>query len=123
MRLLAMLLSFSMGSLMAQNPQTPGDWRAWLNRGVEAFKNARYSEAAADFQKAVDLNPTDASARLYLGTAYMQQYIPGADSPENLAMAERANAAFNSVLTIDSNNRVALASLASVAPSAPTARR
>src|SRR5579859_8190994 len=43
------------GSAMAQ------DARDWLNRGVTAFKNAQYAEATADFQKAADLTPGDAT--------------------------------------------------------------
>jgi len=51
-----------------------------LNRGVQAFKNASYAEAVEYFKEAVRLDPTFPTARLYLATAYMQQYIPGAES-------------------------------------------
>jgi tetratricopeptide (TPR) repeat protein len=114
MRLLTMLLSLALGSLLAQDSQEPGDWRGWLNRGVQSFKNAQYGDAATDFQKAVDLNPSDTTSRLYLATTYLQQYIPGAESPENLSMAQRADAEFRAVLAIDSNNGIAMASLASL---------
>ncbi len=115
MRLSAICLSLAMSSLLAQNPGTPGDQRGWVNRGVEAFKNARYGEAAMDFQKAVDLNPSDPTPRLYLATTYMQQYIPGAESADNTAMAQKAAAEFRAVLGSDSNNRAAMSSLASLA--------
>jgi len=100
--------------LLGQNAADPVDWRGWLNKGIREYKDARYPEAVASFQKAVDLNPSEAKARLYLGTAWMSQYIPGADSPENLARAAKAEQEFNQVLLIDPADKVALASLASL---------
>ncbi len=99
------------GCLMAQQP---ADVRGWLNRGVQAFKSARYDEAVAAFQKAVDLDPANVDAHLYLGTAYMQRYIPGATSPENLDNASRAESEFQRVLALDANNKVALGSVGSL---------
>ena len=55
-----------------------------LNKGVQAYKSARYPEAVAFFQKAVELDPSFKTTHLYLATAYMSQYIPGAESPENV---------------------------------------
>ena len=54
----------------------------WLNRGVQAFKSANYGEAVEAFGRAVELNPGSVTARLYLGTAHMQQYIPGSEAAE-----------------------------------------
>jgi len=85
-----------------------------LNKGVQAFKNAQYAEAVESFKKAVELDPTFPTARLYLATAYMQQYIPGADSPENNQMAQAAHDQFMKVLEQDPKDKVALASIASL---------
>src|ERR1051326_2225233 len=68
--------------------------RDQLNKGVQAFKNAQYADAVESFKTAVELDPTFPTARLYLATAYMQQYIPGADSPENNRMAQAAHDEF-----------------------------
>ena len=57
--------------------------RDQINKGVQSYKNAKYEEAIEHFKNAVQLDPSLINARLYLATAYMQQYIPGADSPEN----------------------------------------
>ena len=57
--------------------------RDQLNKGVQSYKNAKYEEAIEHFKNAVALDPSLINARLYLATAYAQQYIPGADSPEN----------------------------------------
>lgn len=83
-----------------------------LNRGVQAFKNASYAEAVEYFKEAVRLDPTFPTARLYLATAYMQQYIPGAESEENSRMAQAAHDEFMRVLETDPKNTVALASIA-----------
>src|SRR5258706_7009935 len=86
-----------------------------LNKGVAAYKNAKYSDAVSFFQEAIDLDPKNPNARVYLATAYMMQWIPGAVSPENVQFATKAKDAFGKVLSQDANNSVALASLASLA--------
>ena len=62
----------------------------------------------------MDLDPTFATARLYLATAYMNQYIPGAESPENVEMAKNALANFQKVLEADPKNATAVESIASL---------
>jgi TonB family protein len=101
-------------TLTAQDSATADDWRSWLNRGVEAYKSARYQEAVEDFQKSVYLKPYEVEPRLYLATAWMSQYIPGAVSPENLDLQHNAETEFNRVLELDSKNLTALLSLASL---------
>ncbi len=86
-----------------------------LNKGVQAFKGAKYGDAVEFFKKAVELDPTYPAARLYLATAYMSQYIPGADSPENNAFAEQAATNFKLILEADPKSTAALKSLASLA--------
>jgi tetratricopeptide (TPR) repeat protein len=109
MRFRAVLLLIAAGTLGAQTS------REWLNRGVQEFKSARYAEAVADFQRAVEADPNGATARLYLGAAYMQQYIPGDRTPENLAFAENARRTFQQVIDLDSGNKVALSYQAALA--------
>ena len=88
--------------------------RDQLNKGVQAYKNAQYPQAVENFKRAVELDPAFPTARLYLATAYMSQYIPGADSPENMQMAQAAHDQFNKVLEQDPKNDVAMASIASL---------
>jgi tetratricopeptide (TPR) repeat protein len=83
-----------------------------LNKGVQAFKSARYSEAVERFKTAVELDPTFPTARLYLAIAYFQQWIPGAPSPDNVQMLQAAKDQFNEVLSRDPGNTVALAYMA-----------
>jgi len=88
--------------------------RDHLNKGVAAFKSAKYPDAVEHFKQAVDLDPTFPTARLYLASAYMSQYIPGAESPENIQNAKSANDEFLKVLDQDPKNTVAIESLASL---------
>ena len=88
--------------------------RYQLNKGVQAFTNAQYPEAVERFKTACELDPGFAAARLYLATAYMQQYIPGADSPENNKMAQAAQDNFLKVLEQEPKNTLALQSIASL---------
>jgi tetratricopeptide (TPR) repeat protein len=88
--------------------------RDQLNKGVNAFKNAQYPEAVEHFKEAAKLDPTLITAKLYLATAYMSQYIPGAESADNIEMADTAMAEFQNVLAADPQNTIALASIASL---------
>jgi len=83
-----------------------------LKRGVQAFTNAKYPEAVAYFQKAVELDPTFTTTHTYLAIAYMSQYIPGAESPENVHMAENAFNEFQKVLELDPKDENATAYIA-----------
>ena len=85
-----------------------------LNKGVQAFKGAKYAEAVEFFKTAIELDPEYPTARLYLATAYMSQYIPGAESPENLAYAKNALDNFQLVLEADPQNAQAVESIASL---------
>jgi tetratricopeptide (TPR) repeat protein len=75
--------------------------RDQLNKGVQSYKSARYEEAIEHFKTAVDLDSSLTNARLYLATAYAQQYVPGMETPENTRNAEMAIQEFQKIL--DSN--------------------
>jgi tetratricopeptide (TPR) repeat protein len=75
-----------------------------LNKGVQAYKNSKFEDAIGHFQKAVSLDPSLINARLYLATAYAQQYIPGADTPENNHNGEQASDQYKQVLQVDHKN-------------------
>ncbi len=78
--------------------------RDQLNKGVQSYKNSRYEEAIEHFKNAVSLDPSLLNARLYLATAYAQQYIPGAETEENKRMAGSAIEEYKRVLTRDPKN-------------------
>jgi tetratricopeptide (TPR) repeat protein len=72
--------------------------RDQLNKGVEAYKNTHYEAAINHFQEAIELDPSLLNARMYLATAFAQQYIPGVDSPDNLHTADQAIEQYQHVL-------------------------
>ena len=78
--------------------------RDHLNKGVQAYKNSKFEQAIDHFQQAVALDPSLINARLYLATAFAQQYIPGADTPENNHYAEQAIDQYKQVLQVDPRN-------------------
>lgn len=75
--------------------------RDQLNKGVKAYKDNHYEEAIDHFQQSVQLDPNLINARMYLATAYVSQYIPGIDSPDNLRTAQQAIDQYQKV--IDAN--------------------
>jgi len=83
-----------------------------LNKGIKAFREAKFERAIEYFDNATKLDPELTNAELYLATAYAQQFIPGADSDENKKFAQNAIKTFESVLTKDPKNASAVAGLA-----------
>jgi len=75
-----------------------------LNKGVASYKNNQFEQAINYFKEAVSLDPSLKNAKLYLATAYAQQYIPGVDSPENLQNANLAIEQYQAVLQQDPKN-------------------
>ena len=75
--------------------------RDQLNKGVQAYKNANYDQAIDHFRNAVGLDDDLKVAKLYLATAYAQQYVPGVDTPENRRMAQQAIDEYSAVLDKD----------------------
>lgn len=88
--------------------------RDQLNKGVQSYKNAKYEDAIAHFQKAVALDPRLLNARLYLATAYAQQYVPGADTSENNQMGQQAIDEYKRVLEMDPRNTNSVKGIASL---------
>jgi tetratricopeptide (TPR) repeat protein len=75
-----------------------------LNKGIKSYKNANYEQAINHFQEAVRLDGELKVAKLYLATAYAQQYVPGVLSKENMDNANQAIAEYNNVLSNDPQN-------------------
>ena len=88
--------------------------RDQLNKGVDAYKSARYEEAIGHFQKATQLDPSLPMAKSYLATALAQNVIPGSDTPDNLKTAQQAIAIFQEVLDKDPNDVNSLKQIAGI---------
>lgn len=89
--------------------------RDQLNKGVQQYKGGKYEEAISHFQQAVTLDPSLLNARLYLATAYAQQYIPGAPGEENERNANEAINEFQKVLDMHPPRDQQIASLKGIA--------
>ena len=85
-----------------------------LNKGVTAYKNAKYADAVEHFKLSVELDPEFPTARLYLAMSYFSQFIPGATSDDNMQMARSAEAEFKKVLDANPKDEIATESLASL---------
>jgi tetratricopeptide (TPR) repeat protein len=88
--------------------------RDQLIKGVQAYKNAKFEEAIEHFQNAERLDPTLENAPLYLATAYAQQVVPDANTPENMKNAQLAVNAYQQVLAKDPNDLNALKGIGAV---------
>jgi tetratricopeptide (TPR) repeat protein len=88
--------------------------RDQLNKGIAAFKNAQYEQATDYFQQAVQLDPKNPNARLYLATTYASQVVPNLMTPENLAIAQKALDGFRDVLANNPSDLTALKQIASI---------
>jgi tetratricopeptide (TPR) repeat protein len=102
-RLLSFLPISCLVLLVSVAAAQSADGGAELNLGVQAYRNAQYDEAIQHFEKAVTLGPANAIVHLYLATAYAQRYIPGADMPGNIKLAQRAIEQYRRVIEIDSS--------------------
>jgi tetratricopeptide (TPR) repeat protein len=89
--------------------------RDHLNQGIASYRNAKYGDAVEHFEQAIKLDPNWLTPQLYLATAYMVQWIPGAESPENIEYARKAKEQFLKVLDKEPNDKTALAYLATLA--------
>lgn len=88
--------------------------RNHLVQGENLFKAGNYSGAADEFNLAIASDPGFSTARLYLATAYMQQYTPGTDTADNKKFWQTAMDEFQQVLKDDPKNLLATQSIASL---------
>ena len=84
--------------------QEPPSARDELNLGVQAYKQAKFESAIEHFKKATSLEPGLVVAHLYLATAFAQQYIPGAETKDNVYVGEQAIEEYKRVLDLDPNS-------------------
>ncbi|HKV79671.1 MAG TPA: tetratricopeptide repeat protein [Candidatus Sulfotelmatobacter sp.] len=75
-----------------------------LKLGMAAYKNTQYEQAMHHFEKAVELDPGNINAHLYLATTYVNQYIPGVDTDDNKSVAERGIAHYQKVIDLNAKN-------------------
>jgi tetratricopeptide (TPR) repeat protein len=102
-RLFPFLLMFFVLMLTTLAAAQSANGNLELNLGVQAYKQSKYEDAIQHFERAATLDPANVHAHLYLATAYAQQYIPSADTPDNNAIGARAIAHYRQVVDLDSS--------------------
>lgn len=88
--------------------------RDQLNKGVDAYKSAKYEEAIGHFQKATQLDPSLPMAKSYLATALAQNVVPGLDTAENMKTANQAIDIFKEVLAKEPSDVNSLKQIAGI---------
>ncbi len=86
--------------------------RDQLNKGVQSYRGANYEQAIEHFKNAVYLDNDLKVAKMYLATAYAQQYVPGVVTPDNIRNAQQAIDEYKKVLENDSQNVTSLKGIA-----------
>jgi len=102
--LLAFVASLSPSISTAQTTEAHTE----VELGVLSYKAGEYEEAIQHFQRAVATDPNNINARMYLATAYGQEYMPGADTRDNVRLGELAIEQYQKVMEIDDHNMNAI---------------
>ena len=83
-----------------------------LAQGVTDYKASNFESAIAHFRRATELDPESQLDRLYLATAYAQQYVPDVETPDNVKNATLAIEQYQIVLQKDPANSNSLLGIA-----------
>lgn len=75
-----------------------------LNEGARSYKSGKFAEAQAHFERALELDPSQKNAPIFIARSIHAQFKPGVEAPENVDKANRAIAAYQKVLSEDPNN-------------------
>jgi tetratricopeptide (TPR) repeat protein len=75
-----------------------------LNEGARSYREGQFAVAEEKFRTAFELDPSQKNAPLFIARAVQQQYKPGVNTPENIALGERAISAYEDILKSDPGN-------------------
>jgi tetratricopeptide (TPR) repeat protein len=75
-----------------------------LNETARSYKEGKFEEAEQHARRAVELDPTNKTAPIFVARTIHQQYKPGIDTPENIAKAQQAIDAYQRILQNDPTN-------------------
>jgi len=82
-----------------------------FSKANQLFKDAKYSKAIVEYEKAVKNNPDLKDAYRFLGESYKNLYIPGKENPENVDRANKALAALKKAYELEPTNKDIIYSL------------
>jgi tetratricopeptide (TPR) repeat protein len=83
-----------------------------LNEAARAYREGHFEEAEQRSRRALELDPNNKTAPLFVARTIHAQYKPGVQTPENLAKAQQAIEAYQHILERDPKNDEAYKAIA-----------
>lgn len=83
-----------------------------LNEAARAYHEGKFDEAEGYSRRALELDPNSKSAPLFIARTIHAQYRPGVQAPENIAKANQAIDAYQSILAANPKNEEAFKAIA-----------
>jgi len=97
---LALLVASSSGCSMVNKIRSKNE----LNETAKAYKDGRFEEAEQHARRALELDPNNKTAPIFIARTIHSQYKPGIDSAENKQKAQQAIEAYQKILQNDPTN-------------------
>jgi len=86
-------------SLLAQTPSaTEAQAKQELNEAARAYREGNFADAQAHSERALQLDPQNKTAPMFVARTIHAQYRPGNSTPENIAKAQEAIVAYRRIL-------------------------
>jgi hypothetical protein len=85
-----------------------------LNEAARAYREAHFDEAEQHSRKALELDPNNKTAPLFIARIVHRKYQPGINTPDNLAKAKAAIEEYKKLLQKDPKNEEAYKAIASL---------
>ncbi len=83
-----------------------------LNEAARTYREGQFVEAEVHARKALDLDPNNKTAPLFIARTVHAQYRNGVNTPENIAKAREAIEAYRKILEADPTNEEAYKAIA-----------
>src|ERR1700694_3228458 len=107
---LAVLVVFSSGCGVINRIRAKNQ----LNEAARSYREAHFEEAEQHARTALELDPTNKTAPLFIARIVHRQYQPGISTPANLEKANRAIEEYKKILQVDPKNEEAYKAVASL---------
>src|SRR3990172_8799315 len=83
-----------------------------LNEAARAYRESHFDEAEQRSRRALELDPENKTAPIFIARTIHAQYKPGVSSPQNVAKANEAIEAYKRILEKDPQNEEAYKAIA-----------